>query len=294
MKFMKRFGLTIITSLIAVSVNFAAEQTFEKSLSATSGQTLHLVSDRGSISVEGADLSSVTVRATVRGSKKGVSGFQISAELGTDGVSVFGKDPVRGRENILVDFLVKVPREYDLDVRTAGGPLQFSGITGRVKGSTGGGSLTVRNMKGTQDLRSGGGSIVVEDIHGAVVAETGGGSISVRRVAGNVRATDSGGPIVAENIHGTVTVETKGGSIKISGGDGEIQAVSLGGPIEIFVPKTIAATIDASSGGGEVVCDLPVTPSQKVETSRLQGTVNGGGIPIHAHTDGGSIKIRAE
>jgi DUF4097 and DUF4098 domain-containing protein YvlB len=254
----KPVGTMLVILAVAASPARAAEKTFEKSLPAVAGQTLHLDCDGGSVTVEGADVSSVTATAKVRASEKRAEAYQLSAEAARDGIKVSGKDALKDAGEFGVEIRVKVPKEYALDVRTAGGELSFTGITGRVHAETGGGSISVRGMKGPQDLRTGGGSIAAADVEGGLVAKTGGGEISVRRTKGQIR------------------VATQGGSI------------------EIFLPKKAAAAIDLSTAGGEVSCDLPVARAGKADPFRIVGTLNGGGPPISAHSQGGSVRIRAE
>ena len=60
----------------------------------------------------------------------------------------------------------------------------------------------------------------------------------------------------------------------------------------IAIAKSVAAMIDASTSGGDVICDLPVTVSGKISESRIKGTLNGGGELIYAHTSGGNVRIK--
>ena len=59
------------------------------------------------------------------------------------------------------------------------------------------------------------------------------------------------------------------------------------------IAKNSGANIDASTSGGEVTCDLPITVTGKISESRIRGTVNGGGATVHAYTSGGDIRIVA-
>ncbi|MBC7983800.1 MAG: DUF4097 family beta strand repeat protein, partial [Candidatus Obscuribacterales bacterium] len=71
-----------------------------------------------------------------------------------------------------------------------------------------------------------------------------------------------------------------------------------GGDITVSLPRTYAATLDASTVAGDVDCDLPFTPQGSTETRRsrnsLRGSINGGGALLYAHTAGGDIQIRAK
>ena len=104
----------------------------------------------------------------------------------------------------------------------------------------------------------------------------------------------SGGDIVLSAIEGKVRAETSGGNItmKVNESNKGIFAETSGGNIDIALPKNIFATVDASTSGGEVTCDYPITMKGKLDESRIRGTINGGGNPIHAHTSGGNIWIR--
>jgi hypothetical protein len=66
-----------------------------------------------------------------------------------------------------------------------------------------------------------------------------------------------------------------------------------GGDIDIRVPAGTGALIDASTSGGEVICDLPITMNGKLDESRIRGTINGGGEMIRARTSGGDIRVSA-
>ena len=97
------------------------------------------------------------------------------------------------------------------------------------------------------------------------------------------------------NVDGKVRAETSGGDIVVStSGDNKgIFAETSGGDIDITIEKSAKANIDASTSGGAVYCNLPITMSGKIDESEMRGSVNGGGNMIHAHTSGGDVRIRA-
>jgi len=65
------------------------------------------------------------------------------------------------------------------------------------------------------------------------------------------------------DVNGNVRAETSGGDVmvKVKNGTQGVHAETLGGDIDITVAKDIAANIDASTSGGSLICDLPVTVS---------------------------------
>jgi DUF4097 and DUF4098 domain-containing protein YvlB len=73
---------------------------------------------------------------------------------------------------------------------------------------------------------------------------------------------------------------------------GAVKLSTGGGSITVSVPATAAFDVDAKTGGGRVSTDLPVSVVGKLEPSRLQGPVNGGGKSVQLRTGGGSIHLK--
>jgi DUF4097 and DUF4098 domain-containing protein YvlB len=287
--------------LIAFSAAFAiaADKRFEKKFNVASGGTLTLNTDVGSVTISGTSTTEVEVVVEIRGRQRDIDEFDIKAEYVDKGVEVRGKNHRSGLFNwnngdFDVRFTVKVPREYNLRMRTSGGDIEIDGVKGSAEGQTSGGDLRVRDFEGGVRLTTSGGNILAEKITGNLNMETSGGDITMSTVKGNVDVQTSGGNIKIGDVEGKVHAETSGGNVAVRVTDGNkgIFAETSGGNIDIAVPKNIAATIDASTSGGEVSCDLPITMQGKISDSKIRGTVNGGGESIHAHTSGGDIRIR--
>jgi DUF4097 and DUF4098 domain-containing protein YvlB len=144
-------------------------------------------------------------------------------------------------------------------------------------------------------MATSGGDIEAGKVNGDVKLETSGGDIRISQITGRVDVSTSGGDITVGDVEGKVTAETSGGDITVTV-RGENKGVSVetsGGDIEIVVAKNSGANIDASTSGGEVICDLPVTVSGRIDEGHVRGTVNGGGPVIHAETSGGDIRIKS-
>ena len=55
----------------------------------------------------------------------------------------------------------------------------------------------------------------------------------------------------------------------------------------------VALTIDASSSGGNVVADVPVTVQGRIDKDSLHGDLNGGGALLRLRSSGGGVRITA-
>ena len=72
----------------------------------------------------------------------------------------------------------------------------------------------------------------------------------------------------------------------------DIKLSTSGGGVTVKVADGSAFNLDASTSGGGVSCDLPVTVQGKIERNRLKGPVNGGGPVVHLRTSGGGIHVK--
>jgi len=66
---------------------------------------------------------------------------------------------------------------------------------------------------------------------------------------------------------------------------------TLGGGVRTEVDPAVALTIDASSSGGSVNADLPVTVQGRIDKNSLRGDLNGGGAVLRLRSSGGGVRI---
>jgi TonB family protein len=214
----------------------------------------------------------------------------------------------------------------DLDAYTAGGHVMVGNIAGNAKLRTGGGHIRAGHIKGTAQIETDGGNITVGEAGAFVMVRTGGGQIDFGEVHGSVHAQTAGGGIRVINVSGPMEVETSGGSIymtKVTNtvhaltGDGTITAwispesqgahLALPGPsqlasgtgdIIVFLPKNMAATIDATVESGgiqriEADPSFPLSTQLKPDgKAQAWGTLNGGGAILKLRTNTGKIRLR--
>lgn len=198
-------------------------------------------------------------------------------------------------------FVVTVPTQTKLDLRTSGGNIELQGnLTGDAVGSTSGGDIIIEKVKGMvrmstsggdvrtgdidgkADLRTSGGNITLASVNGEASISTSGGDIRIDKVAKKLDAKTSGGDIEVGDIGGDANLSTAGGDVRVgkvsgsaylrtAGGDlklrgasGTVEAKTAGGDIDL---KNITGSIEASTAGGNVNAEL--NPSGKGE-SRLK------------------------
>jgi hypothetical protein len=199
----------------------------------------------------------------------------------------------------------------DALLHSGGGHIRAEQINGRADLQTDGGNITVGQAGSLVSVRTGGGQIDFGEVRGSVRAQTGGGGIRIMYVSGPMEVESSAGSICLTRVAGSVRAATAGGSIRAwinpdkpsSGGTvhlaGVSQLTSGNGDIIVFLPRNLAADIDATvETGGErrIEADpalgLTMQPSHGPGAVHVAGALNGGGAPLKLRSTSGTIHLR--
>jgi TonB family protein len=200
----------------------------------------------------------------------------------------------------------------DASLRTGGGHIRAGQIGGRAELDTVGGNITVARAGSFVSVRTGGGQIDFGEVRGSVHAQTGGGGIRVMYVSGPIELESSSGSICLTRVAGTLQASTSGGTITawinpespLEGGNvhlgGPSQLASGNGDIIVFLPRNLAATIDATvtNGGLHRIEADPSLHFTVQASNSLTGPVhatavlNGGGPPLKLRSTAGKIRLQ--
>jgi TonB family protein len=201
----------------------------------------------------------------------------------------------------------------DANLRTGGGHIHAGQIGGRAELETVGGNITVGHAGSFVSVRTGGGQIDFGEVRGSVRAQTGGGGIRIISVSGPMELESSSGSICLTKVAGAIRAATAGGTITAwinpdapSAGDtvhlaGPSQLASGAGDIIVFLPRNLAANIDATveTGGEhrfEVDPALPLSiqglANRAAGPVHATGALNGGGALLKLRTTAGKIRLQ--
>lgn len=189
-----------------------------------------------------------------------------------------------------VSFVIYTPREMSTDLKTSGGHIQATGLTGQQEISTSGGHLKLTDLEGTVEAKTSGGHVNLHNIRGDTHAKTSGGHISAKEVDGNLRVKTSGGHINLSNISGSIDANTSGGNITadLSTIGSHVNLKTSGGNVSLSVPEQIG--LDLHLRGSYVDARLN-NFSGEIDRSEIAGSLNGGGPSISARTSGGVVSL---
>ena len=282
----------ILIFLFPVLIVFGAEAQegepfIKKSFANESIDNVYARTSGGSISVQGGD-GPTRVEVFIKGNNgRNLSESEIKERILEDyklvikvednelKVTAEPKDKLFNWRNALnISYKLYVPTKVSTDLATSGGSismrnlsgtqnfstsggsLRLDRLSGRIKGRTSGGSIDVSNAKDNVDLSTSGGSINAENCSGTVSLSTSGGSIKLENLNGNVKANTSGGPIRGNKIRGELTAHTSGGSIDLQRLECSVEASTSGGSMDIEILK-LEEYVTVHNSGGNIDLSLP-------------------------------------
>jgi len=150
-------------------------------------------------------------------------------------------------------------------------------------------------VRGSVRAQTGGGGIRIITVSGPMEVESNGGSICLTRVAGAVQAATAGG-----NIQAWINPDAASSAGKVSLA-GASQLSSGAGDIVVFLPRNLAANIDALVENGGVnridadpalLLNIQQIGNRGSGPVRAMGVLNGGGEVLKLRTTVGKIRLQ--
>jgi hypothetical protein len=305
---------------IAPASILAREDIIQKSFQAKPGGSLTMKVDRGMIKITTSDSAEATIevrREVKRGPDDLLERHKVEITQTGNDILVKAENPggqktwsFFGGQQFNVTYLVKIPREFNVNTRTAGGSIKLDMLKGRAECRTAGGNIEIGSVEGAVVAQTSGGSISLERAAKSAELGTAGGNIRVGAAEADLIAKTSGGSIQVKNAAGKCFLETSGGNIRVEDAAGQVEASTSGGSITASLSRTpggdcsfktsggnvnfslassAKATIDARTSGGQVRTSFP--DDGRKDRSKLHLELNGGGPRIELSTIGGSVTV---
>jgi len=299
----------VLVSLASVT-GAAIERTVEKSFALPSGGVFKIDTCQGAIRVEPSSdkLVHVLIRQTMAveteaDADRRLKDLDLQFEAAATQVAVKARYRRAVRwawENwppVALAYVVKVPRACNLDLVTPEGDITVCSIDGVILARTGNGAIFTGEITGSVRATSLRGDVSVTACTGELTLIAKAGNVLVGRAGGLTKIEGSGGTIDVQSSRGNLHVDGDGSDIKI----GFVHPLNessvlraAGGDIEVGFDRRSVFTLAASASMfGEVkVRNLPLAiESGKIGSSRLAGSLNGGGTKIAINASGGNVRL---
>jgi len=288
--------------LVLVAVMLMAGQAFAnvvtKELPASPGQKLVVdLETGGSVTVRAGSANKVTVEGRLTG--RDASDIDLRVEAASYGVKIESEFRTSRRNRSGgVDLTITVPSRFDVGITTLGGRITLDGIEGSLEGSTMGGQLDLRNLKGTVAMSTMGGNVTLVSSRVDGEVSTMGGRVELRDIEGNVRGKSMGGSVIYDNVRpapGTdarpVGISTMGGDIEVPHAPAGATVSTMGGNIEV---RSAAKFVSAKTMGGDIrIREVDGWVEATTMGGDIEVRVTGSGRDRHIDLDskGGNITV---
>ena len=223
-------------------------------------------------------------------------------------ISIHQKKPVHWKNQYEVSVEVYTPVKSSCNLRSSDGDIFISGLNSDQKCITSDGDIKISKINGKLNLHTSDGDIDISEILGDLELKTSDGDIIAKNVEGAARLITSDGDISLSNLTGAVGAKTSDGDIHARDCNGSMTAVTSDGDIRCnFLKVTNKVSLITSDGdiNASIPKDLSINLKVKGETLRvplvnfsgkteehhIEGTINGGGIPVEIITTDGTITL---
>jgi hypothetical protein len=281
----------ILASACEITVDAGPYSVHEEKRFTVSGTPeLSLTTFDGSMEIRSWDKPEILIEIEKRAADKTLAqAIKVVAEQSGSTITIEvkkpdGSQPTFGfRTSPSARIIASVPRHCNIVARSGDGSINIERVDGKVELRTGDGSVRGVDIAGSLFVHTGDGSLRFDDVSGAVDLDSGDGGA---RVSGKLQS------LKLKTGDGSVEVRAEEGSAMTT--DWEIRTGD--GGLRLDLPDAFAATLDASTGDGEVRVrgfGEPTVGGKDDESRReLKRPLGQGGKLLRLRSDSGSIVVK--
>lgn len=269
--------------------------------------TLKVDDAAGDVTVTGADVETVQVKvvktaydSTQARAEQEVKTIKYSIEQ-TGNTITLNYELARSTNfmnNInTVDFVVTVPSETAVDIRTTG-RVSVTGVQGQVGIENQFGDITVDQVDGTLDAKTSSGGIDINEVTagaGDISLSSGFGTISVRQVSGaDVTVQSNSGKLDLDNVRSTkdMNLSSDFGNVTFDNGSAASLTVSTKSGAITLTSVKINGALVVRNDFGDIDLEQVNAKSYDLQTNSGSVTVDGAQGSIQAVTGFGNITVK--
>jgi len=299
--------LVVLTLAIASTGCFVdaqgrgAEGSFKRSFSVSGPLQLDVETGSGDIDIRTADTGAVVIEGRVTAGWRFWDGEdaedRVRAVQQAPPIEQTGNDIRVGRglrrNNVSISYLITVPRESRVRLRTGSGDVTVDDLQGPVTAQSGSGDIRIGRTDADVRARTGSGDIEVEAAAGETDINTGSGDV-LMRLAGTGRGeiVTGSGDVEVDGASGPLRIRTGSGAIAVDGSPVAAWDLTAGsGDLTVEVPTGVAFDVNLRTSAGGIDAPAVVT-SERATRRELRGHVGGGGPLVSMSTGSGEIRVR--
>jgi len=265
-----------------------------------SGSRVSVESFNGSVEISGWDQETVDISGTKYApSDDLLESLKIDVSSRPDSVTVRAIRPSGTRGNLGARFIIKVPRQSQLDrVVSSNGSVRVLDVDGPVRLKTSNGSIRAQNLKGELDAQTSNSSVEVQGLDGSARVHTSNGHVRAEEVRGSVEASTSNSSIhvnlVKTDPGRPIRLETSNGGVELTlppDTRNDVRVSTTNSGITVHGAAGLNARVIAHTSNSKITTDFEIRTQGEVSKNRLEGTIGNGGSLLDLSTSNGSIKL---
>jgi len=272
------------------------------------GEPFEVPGKRGEKLIPRVEFTAFVPPATALDARTGLGDIEASGDLGaTDLHTDFGsvitsgiRGPLRANSGSGSVEAVDVEGASIALSSQFGGVYLARGRAERISARSGSGAVVAEDLVAASiELTTGFGSIRAAGIAGALELSTGSGDLRLEGFEGDLTAKSQFGGVDVEGVFASLRTESGSGSVRVralpgSRVDSAWSITSNFGAVRVGVPPDFGADLEASTGFGQVRCELPLVTEASDETEgALRGRLGPGGGPLAISSGSGNVSIEA-
>lgn len=267
----------------------------DKTFQISPGKNLKLDASSGDVVISSWNKNEVNVK--ILGNDRAKEKVEFSFKDSKDIIRVeakYGWSLSNIFKGIQLRFEIQVPKEFNVDVVSAGGYVKLQNVNGKIAVKTSGGELILNDLIGNVNASTSGGRITFKDSRGDLDFSTSGGDIKGTNFSGKLEVSTSGGDISLVGSDAKIKGSTSGGDISLdySGSNQGVELSTSGGNIVAKLPKDFNASANLSTIGGDIKSDFSGNNAKKISSTKFEADINSGGNSLILKTSGGDIVVK--
>ncbi len=195
--------------------------------------------------------------------------------------------------NVRISYLVTVPRDTEVRLRTGSGDVEVPDLKGPVTADTGSGEIRIGRIDADVRARTGSGDVELAASAAGVTIRTGSGRVQVGGIGGEHAEVATGsGDVEVDGASGRLRVRTGSGRIRVAGAPSDEWDLGAGsGDVIVNAPQTAGFDVDLRTASGDIDA-RGVTSTERATRRELRGRIGSGGPLVTMSTGSGSITVR--
>lgn len=289
--------------------NISSQLEENKSLKMDKGKplTLKVADDSGGVTVTGADVDKVQVKVikTAHDSTQARADAEVKTikytieQIGNNITLKYELPKSMNFSNKVnsVDFVVTVPHEVTVEIKSSTGEVSVASTKGNVDIKNSFGSVTVENIEGRLSVETSSGEVNASSIEAGsedIELQSEFGAVTLQDAnANNVKLDSSSGKIALNEVQaaGDITTKTDFGDTKFENGSADsLNIKSSSGKVSL-VKFMIVKELKVDADFGELELNQAFAGWYDLHTSSGAITVDGARNKLKAHTDFGGITV---